>query len=225
MRTLLVEDDTTITRFLVKGLKEAGHVVDHAGDGETGLGLMLTNPYDVVVLDLMLPQKDGLTVLREARAQGMSSPVLVLSAKHSVEERVRGLESGADDYMVKPFALSELLVRLQILARRRSATESAPSTLKSCGIVLDLLKREVTRDGQRIDLQPREFALLEYLMRHPGRILSKTLILENVYQYDFDPQTNVVDVLVSRLRSKVDKDFTQKVIHTIRGVGYVLKLE
>lgn len=225
MKVLLIEDDPKIAHFLQKGLRESGYVVNHISDGEEALVMMTSTPHDVIILDLMLPTLDGLSVLAQARAKGVTTPVLILSAKRSVEERVQGLQNGGDDYLVKPFAFSELLVRLQVLMRRNSAATTAPSVLKSCGLTMDLLKREVRRDDKVIDLQAKEFALLEYLLRHPGRILSKTLILENVYHYNFDPQTNVVDVLVCRLRNKVDKDFDVKTIHTIRGVGYVLKVE
>uniref|UniRef100_A0A7C4ET88 Response regulator transcription factor n=1 Tax=Desulfomonile tiedjei TaxID=2358 RepID=A0A7C4ET88_9BACT len=222
MRILLVEDDEKIASLLVKGLKEAGFAVDHAADGEIGLHLSLTEPYDVCIIDIMLPRRDGLSLIREMRRQKNYTPIIVLSAKRSVEDRIRGLEVGSDDYLVKPFAFSELLARIQALLRRASAP-SQPSHLSAGDLQVDLLSREVLRGGRRIDLQPREFALLEYLMRNYGRVVSKTMILEHVWNYDFDPQTNVVDVLVCRLRNKIDREFEEKLIHTIRGVGYVLK--
>ena len=222
MRILLVEDDEKIASLLVKGLKEAGFAVDHAADGEIGLHLSLTEPYDVCIIDIMLPRRDGLSLIREMRRQKNYTPIIVLSAKRSVEDRIRGLEVGSDDYLVKPFAFSELLARIHAL-RRRASAPSQPSRLSAGDLQVDLLSREVLRGGRRIDLQPREFALLEYLMRNYGRVVSKTMILEHVWNYDFDPQTNVVDVLVCRLRNKIDREFEEKLIHTIRGVGYVLK--
>jgi two-component system, OmpR family, response regulator len=222
MRILLVEDDLKIASFVIKGLKEAGFAVDHAVDGEDGLHLALYEPYDAAVIDIMLPKLDGLMLIERLRAQGRNTPVIILSAKRSVDDRVRGLQSGGDDYLTKPFSFAELLARLQGLIRR--ATRAAePVLLKAGDLSLSLLTREVRRDDERIDLQPREFALLEYLLRNEGNVLSKTMILEHVWDYSFDPQTNVVDVLVCRLRNKVDRDFKQKMIHTIRGVGYVLK--
>jgi two-component system, OmpR family, response regulator len=222
MRILLVEDDLKIASFVIKGLKEAGFAVDHAVDGEDGLHLALYEPYDAAVIDIMLPKLDGLMLIERLRAQGRNTPVIILSAKRSVDDRVRGLQSGGDDYLTKPFSFAELLARLQGLIRR--ATRAAePVLLKTGDLSLSLLTREVRRGDERIDLQPREFALLEYLLRNEGNVLSKTMILEHVWDYSFDPQTNVVDVLVCRLRNKVDRDFKQKMIHTIRGVGYVLK--
>ncbi len=222
MRILLVEDDDKIATFVVKGLKQAGFAVDHRSDGVEGVHLALTEPYDAAVIDIMLPGMDGLQIIEEMRRNKMNYPVIILSAKRSVEDRVKGLQTGSDDYLTKPFSFSELLARIQALIRR-STSSSEPSRLVFEDLCLDLLKREVVRAGKTLDLQPREFALLEYLMRNVGRVVSKTMILEHVWDYDFDPQTNVVDVLVSRLRSKVDKDFEPKLIHTLRGVGYVLK--
>lgn len=223
MRILLVEDDLKIASFVVKGLKEAGFAVDHAVDGEEGLHLALHEPYDAAVIDIMLPKLDGLQLIERLRAQGRNTPVIILSAKRSVDDRVKGLQAGGDDYLTKPFSFSELLARVQGLIRR--ATRSAePSVLKAGDLSLSLLTREVRRGEERIELQPREFALLEYLLRNEGHVLSKTMILEHVWDYSFDPQTNVVDVLVCRLRNKVDRDFQEKMIHTIRGVGYVLKV-
>lgn len=222
MRILLVEDDVKIASFVIKGLKAAGYAVDHAPDGEEGLGLALTEPYDAAVIDVMLPRKNGLTVIEKMRAARVNTPVLILSAKGSVEDRVRGLERGGDDYLTKPFAFSELLARVQALVRRASGV-SDPSRLSVGDLSVNLLTREVLRGGKRIDLQPREFSLLEYLMRNAGRIVSKTMIMEHVWDYHFDPQTNVVEARISRLRDKIDRDTDQKMIHTVRGVGYVLK--
>jgi len=222
MRLLLVEDDLKIASFIMKGLKEAGFAVDHAADGEDGLHLALHEPYATVIIDIMLPRLDGLRLIEELRRQKINTPVLILSAKRSVNDRVRGLQTGGDDYLIKPFAFPELLARVQALIRRVDGS-TEPTSLTFGDLSLDLLKWEVHRSGNRIDLQPREFALLEYLMRNAERVVSKTMILEHIWSYQFDPQTNVVDVLVSRLRSKVDKDFPEKIIHTIRGIGYVLK--
>jgi two-component system, OmpR family, response regulator len=222
MRVLLVEDDEKIASLIVKGLKQAGFAVDHAADGENGLHLALTEPYDACIIDIMLPKLDGLSLIEEMRRQKIYNPVIILSAKRSVDDRIKGLQTGSDDYLVKPFAFSELLARVQALIRRASPP-TLPTRLVLGDLHLDLLTREVFRGDQQIDLQPREFALLEYLMRNTGRVVSKTMIMEHVWDYDFDPQTNVVDVLVCRLRNKVDRDFEEKLIHTIRGVGYVLK--
>lgn len=222
MRILVIEDDSKIASFIVNGLKQNGFAVDSAADGELGLDLACTVSYDCVVLDLMLPKLDGLSLLRQLRREKNPAPVLILSAKATVEDRVKGLQAGGDDYLTKPFAFSELLARVQALIRRATHVVE-PTTLTATGITLDLLSREVTREGRKIELQTREFALLELLMRHPGRVVTKTMILEHVWDYSFDPQTNVVDVLVHRLRAKVNKDFDVKLIHTIRGVGYVLK--
>jgi len=222
MRVLVVEDDAKIAAFITIGLKQAGFVVDHVADGAAGLALALTEPYAVVVIDLMLPQLDGLSLIEEVRRRQVNTPMLILSAKRSVDDRVKGLQAGGDDYLTKPFAFAELLARVQALIRRASGV-TEPTRLKVGDLTLDLLTREVTRARERLELQPREFALLEYLMRNAGRVISKTLILSHVWDYHFDPQTNVVDVLVSRLRSKVDKDHSEKYIQTLRGVGYVLR--
>jgi two-component system OmpR family response regulator len=222
MRLLLVEDDLKIASFITKGLKEAGFSVDYAADGEEGLYLALHEPYATAIIDLMLPKLDGLRLIKELRRQKVNTPVLILSAKRSVNDRVRGLQTGGDDYLIKPFAFPELLARVQALIRRVDGS-TEPTSLTFRDLSLDLLKREVHRSGKRIDLQPREFALLEYLMRNAEKVVSKTMILEHIWSYQFDPQTNVVDVLVSRLRSKVDKNFPEKIIYTIRGIGYVLK--
>ncbi len=224
MRLLVVEDDPTIASFLVKGLQQAGFAVDAAEDGVRGLQLALTTPYDAAVLDLMLPGRDGLGVLEELRARRISTPVLILSARRSVDDRVKGLQAGGDDYLTKPFAFSELLARVQALIRRsHGATE--PTRLSVGDLTLDLVSRAAARGDRPIELRPREFALLEYLMRNAGRVVSKTMIMEHVWNYNFDPRTNVVDVLVCRLREKVDRDFDGKLIHTVRGIGYVLKAE
>jgi DNA-binding response OmpR family regulator len=222
VRILVVEDDDKIASFLGKGLKQSGFSVDIASDGEEALSLCRSVKYDSVVLDIMLPKLDGLSVLQTLRREKQLVPVLLLSAKASVDNRVTGLHAGADDYLTKPFAFSELLARLQALIRR--ATHVAePTTLAVGDLTMNLLTREVLRGGQRIELQSREFALLELLMRHPGRPITKTMILEHIWDYSFDPQTNVVDVLAHRLRSKLEKGFPSKLVHTIRGVGYVLK--
>jgi two-component system OmpR family response regulator len=222
VRILIVEDDDKIASFLAKGLKQNGFSVDTASDGDQALSLCRTVDYDSIVLDIMLPKLDGLSVLRTIRAEKRLVPVLLLSAKASVDNRVTGLQAGADDYLTKPFAFSELLARLQALIRR--ATHVAePTTLAVGDLSMNLLTREVFRDGQKIELQSREFALLELLLRHPGRPITKTMILEHVWDYSFDPQTNVVDVLAHRLRSKLEKGFPSKILHTIRGVGYVIK--
>ncbi|MDX9821227.1 MAG: response regulator transcription factor [Syntrophales bacterium] len=222
MRILLVEDDIKIASFILKGLKAAGYAVDHAADGEEGLHLALTEPYDAAVIDLMLPRRNGLALIREMRDKKVNTPVLILSARGSVDDRVKGLETGGDDYLTKPFAFSELLARVQALIRRAGGIAD-PTRLTVGDLSVNLLTREVVRGGKRIDLQPREFSLLEYLMRNAGRIVSKTMIMEHVWDYHFDPQTNVVEARISRLRDKIDRDNDQKLIHTVRGAGYVLK--
>ena len=222
MHALLIEDDDTIADFVARGLREAGFAVDRAADGAEGLDAALAQTYDVAVVDVMLPRRDGLSVIEELRRKGVMTPVLILSAKRSVDDRVRGLQAGGDDYLTKPFAFAELLARVQALVRRASRTPE-PTTLTVEDLVLDLLSRRVTRAGAVVDLRPREFALLEYLMRNAGKVISKTMILSHVWEYNFDPQTNIVDVLVSRLRDKVDRAFDRKLIHTVRGVGYVLR--
>lgn len=222
MRLLIVEDDSKIASFIIKGFRQAGFAVDHAADGKEGLQLALAVAYDVAIVDIMLPELDGLGLIGELRRQGINTPVLILSAKRSLDDRIEGIQKGGDDYLVKPFSFSELLVRVQALIRRSSRTVE-PSSLTYGDFSLDLLKREVIRSDKKIELQPREFALLEYLMRNSERVVSKTMILEHIWDFHFDPQTNVVDVLVCRLRNKVEKGFPQKMIHTIRGVGYVFK--
>jgi two-component system OmpR family response regulator len=222
MRVLLVEDDPVISSFVAKGLKEAGFAVDRALDGEEGLHLAITEPYDVVVVDLMLPKLDGLSLITGLRGHKPDIPVLILSAKRSVDDRVKGLQTGSDDYLTKPFAFSELLARIQALLRRATGVAS-PTQLEIGALTLDLLSREVFRSGQKIDLQPREFALLEYLMRNAGRVISKTMIMEHVWDLNFDPGTNIVEARISKLRDKIDKDYDKRLIHTIRGAGYILK--
>ena len=222
MRALIVEDDRAIAEFVGRGLREAGFAVDQAPDGETGLELALSEPYDVAIVDLMLPQRDGLSLIDELRRRARTIPVLILSARRSVDDRVRGLQSGGDDYLTKPFAFAELLARVQALVRRATRSPE-PTTLTIGDLTLDLLSRRVTRGSTPIELRPREFALLEYLMRNPGKVVSKTMILSHVWDYSFDPQTNIVDVLVSRLREKIDRPFDRKLVRTVRGVGYVLE--
>jgi len=222
VRALVVEDDPTIAEFVARGLREAGFAVDHAGDGDAGLTAARGQSYDVAIVDLMLPKRDGLSLIDELRRRGVVTPVLILSARRSVDDRVQGLQAGGDDYLTKPFAFAELLARVQALMRRAMRTPE-PTTLTIDDVTLDLLSRRVTRAGKALDLRPREFALLEYLMRHPGHVVTKTMILSHVWEYAFDPQTNIVDVLVSRLREKLDRPFEKKLLHTVRGVGYVLR--
>jgi two-component system, OmpR family, response regulator len=222
MRILLVEDDAKIASFIVKGLKAAGYAVDHASDGEEGLHLALTEAYDTAVIDIMLPKLDGLSLIERMRREKKDVPVIILSAKSSIDDRVKGLQTGSDDYLTKPFAFSELLARIQALIRRAGGL-AEPTRLTADDLSLNLLTREVTRGGRRIELQPIEFSLLEYLLRNAGRVVSKTMIMEHVWNYNFDPQTNVVEARVCRLRDKIDRDFDKKLIRTVRGVGYVLK--
>src|SRR5262245_14931085 len=222
MRVLVVKDDAKIAGFVSAGLKQAGMAVDHGANGEEGLHLALTEPYDTAVIDLMLPRMDGLSLIEELRRREIATPVLILSARRSVDDRVRGLQAGGDDYLTKPFAFAELLARVQALVRRATRLPE-PTSLTVDDLTLDLLSRRVVRAGTPLDLRPREFALLEYLLRNAGRVVSKTMILSHVWDYSFDPQTNVVDVLVSRLREKIDRPFEKKLLHTVRGVGYVLR--
>lgn len=222
MRILLVEDDQKIASFIIKGLKQAGLAVDYAADGEKGLNKALTGDYDAAVIDIMLPVLDGISLIQAVRQQRVNTPVIVLSAKGSVDDRIRGLQAGGDDYLTKPFAFSELLARVQALIRRGKG-ESEPVRLNFDDLSLNLLTRKVDRGGVSIDLQPREFALLEYLLRNAERVVSRTMIMEHVWGYNFDPQTNVVEARMCKLRDKVDKPFETKLIHTVRGVGYVLK--
>ena len=222
MRVLLIEDDITIADFIQKGLKESGFSVDHAEDGLKGLGLALNESYDVGVIDLMLPNLDGLSIIERMRERKINTPVIILSAKRSIDDRVTGLQHGGDDYMTKPFSFSELLARIQALLRRASHVVESTS-ITSHNLTIDLLARTVVRDGIKIDLQPKEFALLEYLMRNEGHIVSKTMITERVWNYNFDPHTNVVEARISKLREKVDKGFDVPLLHTVRGLGYVFK--
>ncbi len=223
MRVLVAEDDQVIADFVSRGLREAGYAVDVASTGTETLKKALNGGYDAAVMDVMLPGLDGLSVIEQLRANRQQMPVLILSARHTVDDRVKGLQAGGDDYLTKPFAFAELLARLQALLRR-STGATAPTRLVVGDLTLDLLSRKVDRAGTVIELRPREFALLEYLMRHPGRVLSKTMILSHVWGYSFDPGTNVVDVLVSRLRDQIDEGFPSRMIHTVRGAGYVLKV-
>jgi two-component system, OmpR family, response regulator len=222
MRALIIEDDRAIADFVARGLREAGFAVHVATDGEEGLAWSLEHQPDVAVIDLMLPRRDGLSVIDELRRRGRTTPVLILSARRSVDDRVRGLQAGGDDYLTKPFAFTELLARVQALVRRATRSPE-PTTLTVGDLSLDLLSRKVVRGATAVDLRPREFALLEFLMRNAGRVVSKTMILSHVWEYSFDPQTNIVDVLVSRLRDKVDRPFEKKLLVTVRGVGYVLR--
>lgn len=223
MRILVVEDDPHIGAFVRKGLREAGFAVDLSADGEDGYRMALNEPYDAAVVDLMLPRRDGLSLIEGLRQRGVGTPVLILSARRTVDDRVRGLQAGGDDYLTKPFAFAELLARVRALLRR-GLPATAPTRLTAGPLALDFLARVVTREGRALDLQPREFALLAYLARSPGRVVSKTEIQQHVWDFDFDPRTNVVEVLVHRLRQKVDHGFEPKLIQTVRGVGYVLRL-
>ena len=223
MRILVVEDDKKIASFIVNGLKQGGFTVDHADNGQTGVELALSSTYDAAVIDVMLPKLDGLSVIERLRQHKVHTPVIILSAKRSVDDRIKGLQRGGDDYLTKPFSFAELLARLHALIRRANH-ESEPTRFAVGDLSLDLLTREVSRGDVKIDLQPREFALLELLMRHNGQVISKTMIIEQVWGYSYDPMTNIVDVLVSRLRNKIDRDFDTKLIQTYRGVGYALKL-
>jgi two-component system, OmpR family, response regulator len=220
MRVLVVEDDAKIASFVTRGLKQAGYAVDHASDGEAGLALAESTDYDAAIIDVMLPKLDGISLVRRLRLSRRLTPILFLSAKSSVDDRVRGLQSGGDDYLTKPFAFSELLARVHALIRRASSSPEA-TKLVAGDVTLDLVTREVTCGGRLVDLQPREFSLLAFLLRHAGRPVSKTMILEHVWDYSFDPQTNVVDVVMSRLRAKIDSDHER--IETIRSVGYVFR--
>jgi two-component system OmpR family response regulator len=222
MRLLLVEDDIKIASFVKKGFKAEGFAVDHASDGTTGLDLALTEPYDAAVVDIMLPGMDGLSLIEQLRREKIMLPVIILSAKGSIDDRVKGLQTGSDDYLSKPFAFSELLARVQALIRRSSGA-AEPTRLAYADLTIDMLTRDVQRGGIRIQLQPLEYSLLEYLLRNAERVVSKTMIMEHVWDYHFDPQTNVVEARICRLRDKVDKGFDDKLIHTVRGVGYVLR--
>jgi len=224
MRILIVEDDREAASYLVKAFREAGHVADHAADGLNGYALAEAGGYDVIIVDRMIPKLDGLSLIRSLREQKIETPVLILSALGQVDDRVKGLRAGGDDYLPKPYAFSELLARVEVLARRRvNAPQGEPTIYRVGDLELDRLSHRVTRSGQEILLQPREFRLLEYLMRHAGQVVTRTMLLEHVWDYHFDPQTNVIDVHVSRLRSKVDKGFDRALIHTVRGAGYVIR--
>lgn len=222
MRVLVIEDDLEAAAYLVKGLRESGHTVDHAADGDDGLTLAMSAPYDVLVVDRMLPKRDGLSVVATIREQGNETPVLFLSALGEVDDRIKGLKAGGDDYLTKPYAFAELLARIEVLVRR-SNPDQVKTKLQVGDLEVDLLARKVTRAGTEIDLQPREFRLLEYLMKNADRVVTRTMLLENVWEYHFDPQTNVIDVHISRLRSKIDKNFDVPLLHTIRGAGYSLR--
>jgi two-component system OmpR family response regulator len=220
MNILLVEDEPTVARFIQKGLSEHGHTVEHADNGKDGLEFAISAQYDVIILDRMLPQMDGIEVLNSFRKQGITTPTLILSAKNKVDDKVKGLRAGADDYLTKPFAFEELLARVEILSSRNIPKDNTNLTLGE--LALDLINRKVTREGQVIDLQSKEFKLLEYLMHNPGKIVTRTMLLEKVWEYNFDPQTNVIDVHISRLRNKIDKGFPYPMIETIRGAGYMI---
>ncbi|HFD33362.1 MAG TPA: response regulator transcription factor [Gammaproteobacteria bacterium] len=222
MHILIVEDDKEAASYLIKGLSESGHVVVHAADGKEGLGQALTGEFDVMIIDRMLPGLDGLSIIASVRAAKIKTPVLILSALGEVDDRVEGLRAGGDDYLTKPYAFSELLARIDALVRR-GEPEQTSNKLKLADLEMDLIKHKVTRGGKVIQLQPREFRLLEYLLRHAGQVVSRTMLLEQVWDYNFDPQTNVIDVHISRLRNKIDKNQQQPLLHTIRGAGYCLK--
>lgn len=224
MRVLIIEDDAEAAAFLVKALKEAGHVPDHAADGDSGLAAAETGSHDILIVDRMLPKRDGLSVISSLRASGNQTPALILSALGEVDDRVKGLRAGGDDYLTKPYSFSELLARIEALARR-SAPEEAITRYAVADLELDRLTHKVTRGGKPILLQPREFRLLEYLMKHAGRVVTRTMLLEHVWDYHFDPQTNVIDVHVSRLRAKIDKEFDTPLLHTVRGVGYSIRTD
>jgi two-component system OmpR family response regulator len=222
MRILLIEDDMKLASFILKGFKEAGFAVDHCADGEDGLHMASNEPYDAAIVDIMLPKLDGFSLIDELRRRKKNTPVIILSAKRSVEDRIKGLQTGSDDYLVKPFSFAELLARVQALIRRASGT-AEPNTLAVGDLSMDLRTRKVMRGEKKIDLPPLEFSLLEYLMRHAGNVVSKTMIMEHVWDYNFDPQTNVVEVRICKLRDKIDNDFGKKMIHTVYGAGYVLE--
>jgi len=224
VRALLIEDDRTIADFVLRGLREAGFAVDHEADGDAGLAAALRQPYDVAIVDVMLPQRDGLSLIDELRRRGNTTPVLILSARRSVDDRVKGLQAGGDDYLTKPFAFAELLARIEALSRRRS---SVPETtkLRVADLELDLLARSVTRGGRDIDLTARELKLLEFLMRRAGQVVTRTMLLEGVWDLHFDPQSNLIDVHISRLRQAIDRGSDRPLIHTVRGSGYVLRSE
>ena len=223
LRILIIEDDVEASAYLAKGLKELGHLADQAGDGETGLEMALGSAYDVLIVDRMLPRRDGLSVIEELRKQGDQTPVLILSALGQVDDRVKGLKAGGDDYLPKPYAFTELLARVEALCRRPKAGGDVVTSYQVSDLMLDRLAHSCRRGDTDIPLQPREFRLLEYLMQHAGQVVTRTMLLENVWEYHFDPQTNVIDVHISRLRSKIDKDFDKPLLHTIRGAGYTIR--
>ena len=223
LRILIIEDDAEAAAYLAKGLSELGHVADRAGDGEAGLEQAMSGPYDVLIVDRMLPKRDGLSVISTLRASGNHTPVLILSALGQVDDRVKGLKAGGDDYLPKPYAFTELQARVEALARRPKASGEVETTYQVGDLVLDRLAHSCRRGEVEIPLQPREFRLLEYLMQHAGQVVTRTMLLENVWEYHFDPQTNVIDVHISRLRSKIDKDFDKPLLHTIRGAGYTIR--
>ncbi|MAL98837.1 response regulator transcription factor [Hydrocarboniclastica marina] len=225
MRVLVIEDDQDVASYLVKGLRESDFVVDHAADGKDGLMMAASESYDVMIIDRMLPGMDGLNIIKTVRATGNQTPILILSALGDVDARVEGLRGGGDDYLTKPFSYTELLARMDALARRSKQTSEAETVLNVADLEMDLLARTVKRSGQNIDVQPREFRLLEYLMRHADQVVTRTMLLEKVWDYHFDPQTNVIDVHISRLRSKIDKGFDKPLLHTVRGAGYMLREE
>ena len=223
MKILLVEDDDRTASFIVKALKQEGYTVNRSADGEEGLHFASTEDYDLGVVDIMMPKMDGFTLIEKLRRKNIKMPVLVLSARNTVDDRVKGLQAGGDDYLVKPFAVAELLARIQAIARRTMPNHSADSSLKVADLELDLLKRKVFRAGKEIVLQPGELLLLEYLMRNAGRVLSKTMIIDHVWDYNFDPETNIIESRICRLRDKIDKPFKKKLLHTVRGFGYVIE--
>ena len=221
MRILLVEDDSSVAEYIVKGLRQSGYTVDHAADGKQGLFLASSEKYDVMIVDRMLPHVDGLTIIQTMRVSGNKTPVLILSALGEVDDRVKGLKAGGDDYLVKPFAFAELLARIEAILRRQ-VSSITQTKLKVADLEMDLLAHKVTRSGEGFNLQPREYKLLEYLMKHAGQVVTRTMLLENVWEYHFDPQTNVIDVHISRLRQKIDKGFDRQLLSTVRGAGYML---
>ncbi|UJW85538.1 response regulator transcription factor [Devosia sp. SL43] len=222
MKILLIEDDREAASYLIQALDEAGHITHHAADGETGYAMASGMDYDVLIVDRMLPRRDGLSIVESLRAEDDKTPVLILSALGEVDDRVTGLRAGGDDYLTKPYAFTELLARVEVLARRSSPSEAATSYAVA-GLSLDRLSRKVEREGETILLQPREFRLLEYLMKNAGKVVTRTMLLENVWDYHFDPQTNVIDVHMSRLRSKIDKGHASPLLHTVRGAGYMIR--
>ncbi|MDB5542974.1 MAG: DNA-binding response regulator [Hyphomicrobiales bacterium] len=223
MRILIIEDDPEAAAYLVKAFREAGHLADHAADGLEGYAMARDGSYDALIVDRMLPKLDGLSLIGGLREQKIDTPVLILSALGQVDDRVKGLRAGGDDYLAKPYAFSELLARVEVLQRRKGAASSDPTMYRVGGLELDRLSHKLTRNGHEILMQPREFRLLEYLMKHAGQVVTRTMLLENVWDYHFDPQTNVIDVHISRLRSKIDKGFAQPLLHTVRGAGYMIR--